>query len=403
LPEEELEEHERGKDLVGHLKQSLYGTRDAAANFQKEVTKVMIAIGFKAGRYNPCTYHHSGRQLKCLVHGDDFVTVGDRADCEWLKGNLENRFELKSKIVGFAEDEVREERILNRVIRTTDQGWEMEADQRHADVIIDQLNLKEANGVKTPCEEEKIWEMQDNSLALTEKESRKYRELAARANYLAQDRMDIQYATKEICRGMCQPTRGDLKKLRRLGRYLKSHPRTVMTYRWQSKQENVQGCSDSDFAGCRRTAKSTSGGVIVRGGHYIKSWSSTQKTVALSSGEAELTALVKCSCELLGILQLAADWGDELEGDVMVDSSAALGVVARKGAGKLRHVRVGQLWVQQKRETGELNYKKIKGTCNPADLMTKALVENDIRRYMESAGQELRQGRAEKSLNLSTD
>ena len=105
-----------------------------------------------------------------------------RADCEWLKAKLESRFEVKSKIVGHAKDEVREERILNRVIRATDQGWEMEADQRHADIIVDQLNLKEANGVKTPCQEEKTWEMEDNSLALDEKESRKYRELAARAN-----------------------------------------------------------------------------------------------------------------------------------------------------------------------------------------------------------------------------
>ena len=65
--------------------------------------------------------------------------------------------------------------------------------------------------------------------------------------------------------------------------------------------------------------------------HYLKSWSSTQKTIALSSGEAELTALVKCSCETIGILQLAADWDMSLEGDIFVDSSAALGVVARKG------------------------------------------------------------------------
>lgn len=42
---------------------------------------------------------------------------------------------------------------------------------------------------------------------------------------------------------------------------------------------------------------------------------------------------------------MAADWGEDLEGDVLVDASAALGVVNRKGSGKLRHVRVGQLWV----------------------------------------------------------
>ena len=90
------------------------------------------------------------------------------------------------------------------------------------------------------------------------------------------------------------------------------------------------------------------------GRHFLKSWSSTQKTVALSSGEAELMAAVKCSCELIGALQLDKDWGLELEGEVYVDSSAAMGVVARRGAGKLRHVRVGQLWIQEKAERGEL-------------------------------------------------
>ena len=54
-------------------------------------------------------------------------------------------------------------------------------------------------------------------------------------------------------------------------------------------------------------------------------------------------------------------------------------------------------------ETGELVYKKIKGTSNPADLMTKALVGEDIRRYMLVAGQAVRDGRADKSLYLSTD
>ena len=146
--------------------------------------------------------------------------------------------------------------------------------------------------MKTSCEEEKAWKMEDNSEPLNAKDAQKYRALTARANYLAQDRMDIQYATKEVCRGMCSPTKGDLKKLRRLGRYLKSEPRVVIRYDWQLEQSSISGFSDSDFAGCRRTAKSTSGGVAMIGHHYIKSWSTTQKTIALSSGEAEFTALV---------------------------------------------------------------------------------------------------------------
>ena len=137
---------------------------------------------------------------------------------------------------------------------------------------------------------------------------------------------------------------------------------------------------------------------MMLGTHYIKSWSSTQKTIALSSGDAELTAAVKCSCETIGILQLSADWWMELEGEVLVDSSAALGVVGRKGAGKLRHVRVGQLWVQEKAESGELRYRKVKGTENPADLMTKALTGEEIKKNMEKINLTRMRGRAEKSL-----
>ena len=131
--------------------------------------------------------------------------------------------------------------------------------------------------------------------------------------------------------------------------------------------------SDSDWAGCKRTARSTSGGVIMRGGHFLKSWSSTQKRVTLSSAEAELGALVKTTTETIGMAQLANGLGKELEAEIFVDSSAALGIVARKGCGKLRHIRVGQLWVQQLAEDEEVCYRKICGQDNPADLFTKHL------------------------------
>ena len=69
--------------------------------------------------------------------------------------------------------------------------------------------------------------------------------------------------------------------------------------------------SDSDWAGCLRTRKSTSGGVVTLGGMAIKHWSSTQSTQALSVGEAEYTALVKAATEALGMQALARDLGWE--------------------------------------------------------------------------------------------
>ena len=136
------------------------------------------------------------------------------------------------------------------------------------------------------------------------------------------------------------------------------------------------------------------------GSHCVKSWSSTQKSVTLSSGEAELVAAVKLSTELLGVIQLMKDWGMDMEGKVMVDSAAAIGVVNRRGNGKLRHVKVGMLWIQERVEEGELKIEKVKGENNPADLMTKYLAVKKVDQFMEDISQSFEEGRADTSLKV---
>ena len=136
------------------------------------------------------------------------------------------------------------------------------------------------------------------------------------------------------------------------------------------------------------------------GQHCVKSWSSTQRSVTLSSGEAELVAAVKTCTELIGLAQLVRDWGIDLECNVYVDSAAAIGVVNRRGAGKLRHVKVGMLWIQEKMEDEELKVHKVKGDQNMADLMTKYLPRRKIDELMNSLGQAFMEGRADASLEL---
>ena len=70
------------------------------------------------------------------------------------------------------------------------------------------------------------------------------------------------------------------------------------------------------------------------GGHMIKAWSKTPNSISLSSAEAELIAMVKLSAELLGLMSLARDLDYRLHGRVWADSSAALAVVKRSGAGR---------------------------------------------------------------------
>ena len=79
----------------------------------------------------------------------------------------------------------------------------------------------------------------------------------------------------------------------------------------------------------------------------------------MSSGEAEFVAAVKMSTELIGMMQLLEDWGVTREARVYVDSSAAIGTAQRRGNGKLKHVRVGTLWIQERVEAGELKMTKV--------------------------------------------
>ena len=70
------------------------------------------------------------------------------------------------------------------------------------------LNLEDAKPATTAGEDEKEWKLEEDAEALEGRQATEYRGLAARANYLAADRPDMQYAVKEICRGMANPTRG---------------------------------------------------------------------------------------------------------------------------------------------------------------------------------------------------
>ena len=200
--------------------------------------------------------------------------------------------------------------VLNRIIRWTPSGIEYEADPRQVEELLQEIELEGANGVATPGQ--KILAHQIASEAeLPERDFTRYRALLARANYLAADRIDLIYAAKEWCRFMSKPTDVAMGALKRLARYLRARPRLVFCFEFQ-KVDGLEDYTDTDWAGCPRTRKSTSGGCIMIGSHLIKAWSATQASIALSSGEAEYYGVVRGVGIALGIQALYRDLGVEL-------------------------------------------------------------------------------------------
>ena len=201
---------------------------------------------------------------------------------------------------------------------------------------------------------------------------------------------------------MCKPNAEDEQRVKRLARYLKGNPIAVMWYRYQDMPDYIQRFTDSDWAGCRRTRRSTSGGSIMFGSHYLKGWSKTQATRALSSAEAELYATVKASCEVIGMSSIYQDFGITIPGSVLGDANAALGMIRRKGIGKTRHIDTSFLWVQEKSASKEIKYGKIPGKDNPADLFTKFLSGDEIDKHMTAMDFEFKSGHDDIALTLDT-
>ena len=112
------------------------------------------------------------------------------------------------------------------------------------------------------------------------------------SNYMSQDRADLSFASKEVSGGMATPTQKHLTKLRRVIRYLLHARRLVVKYKWQDPQNKFDVFSDSDWAGCVKTRRSTSGGALMHGSHMIHHWASTQSVVALSSAEAAIASVL---------------------------------------------------------------------------------------------------------------
>ena len=371
-----------GPGKCGKLVYWLYGCREAAQAWEEHYSEKMESVGFTRGTHSPVVFYHEGKDLSCVVHGDDFTFEGEAEDLKWIAEKMKEWFEVKVRgLLGPEEDDDKEVTILGRVVKWKEWGIEYQADPRHRQLIMEYFGFDNStralqnNGGK---EEE-----EGDDEALEGEEARNYRGSAARLNYMAQDSPGIMFGTKEACRGMASPTRGDFRRLKKVAKFLVGRVAEVWRFEWQEEGQSVLVYTDSDWAGCRRTRKSSSGGLLMLGSHCIKAWCSTQGALALSSAEAEYYSLVEGVLRARGLQNIGKEIGMDGTGEsvklkVKIDSSAAKAFVSKRGSGKMRHMEVKWLWLQEEVRKGRVEVGKVRGDSNPADLMTKYLNVREI-------------------------
>ena len=219
--------------------------------------------------------------VSVLRHGDDFATLATRTQIAEFKEHLSKHLLVKHTATLGPRPQLLhdscEVRFLNRVIRwvvppfgKAPERIEIEADPRHSELLIKNFGLQtNSKGVNTPGERTR------NSsciIKLSPQDSTSYRSDVMRLANLSVDRIELQLASKEFARSRAEPTTADVEALKRCIRFLLKSPRCIQSFeRQETVPKQITCYSDSNFAGCLQSRKSTSSCKIFYGKHLLKS------------------------------------------------------------------------------------------------------------------------------------
>lgn len=265
-----------------------------------------------------------------------------------------------------------EGRLLAMNLRKLDNGYSLQGKPLLIHGIATALGMENAKTSLIPeTINEKAQDSDDESL--TPSEARNFRTCVGKAMYLSHHRPDIQHSVNTLSRSMRNPTMIAMRRLKKLTRYLLGTSEVYQELCPDPHAETLQVPVDSDWADDRETRQSCSGGAVLFHGCAVLTWARTQKTRALSSAEAELYGIGSGAIEGLGAAQLLQEWQYKTVPLLQTDSQSALAVCKRRGPGRMKHIELKMLTVQEWLKTGRLRIHKISTHDNPADLMTKAM------------------------------
>ena len=205
-----------------------------------------------------------------------------------------------------------------------------------------------------------------------------------RLQWICPVRSDLCYAVKELARSVANPTIADLTRMKHVLLYIKGSKKWRLCLKRAPMDIPIlKAYADSDWAGCVKTRKSTSGYIVKLGANAISFGFKTQASLALSSGEAELYALCSATVEALHIRKVLEEtFQIKSEIEVFTDSTAGKFMANRFGTSRrMRHIDLRFLWIQSLIDQKLIKVSKVPGSENPADLFTK-FVSTEVLQFL---------------------
>ena len=366
------------RNCLWKLKRAMYGLKQAPALWQNHFCSVMLGLGFHRCKADPNLYCHKSGRLYVLCYVDDLLVCGDPDLTKEFTDKLAKEVLLKIEGELKAGTTVN---FLGRTLKHNGDSVDIIMSTKYVEDLLDVYNMRNSKPVTTTGTAT-AHKTANATEPLSSEEHKRYRTAVGKLLWLALVRPDLAYGTKELSRDLTAPTQESVAKLKHLLRYVNGTKdfvqrlRPAMTLSSGDCTLDLDCFVDSDWAGCNRTRKSTSGTVVELLDSVVAFGSRTQGTVALSSGEAELYAIGQGTSETLFVknLLMEAKLVKKINITIHTDSTAGKSMATRFGASKkTKHVELRFLYMQDLVARGIIKLKKVGTKINCADPLTKNL------------------------------
>lgn len=380
------EKQKYGKNKVCKLKKALYGLKQSGRQWYKKLDSKLKEIGLNPITADPCVYlkrSGDGIIIVSLYVDDLIVATNDAKMFASLKSELASNFEMKdlgklSYCLGIEFNQNKEKRTISmsqpKYIRDVLKQFKMEDCKTTSTPIDTSVKLSEEMCPKTPAEKEEVSKLP-------------YQNLVGALMWLAvSTRPDIAHAVSLLSQYNTNYGQQHWVAAKRVLRYLKGTLNYGLVYRGTG--ESLAGYADADWASNIDDRRSFTGFAFVMANAAISWECRKQRTVALSSTEAEYMALSDSSKEAVHLRSFLGEVMGELQTTIIFNDNQGAGQLTRNPVfhKRTKHVDIRHHFIKELVEKGEVRINYIPTAEMPADVLTKGLATSKHERCVETLG-----------------
>lgn len=366
-------------DKVYKLNKAVYGLKQSSRAWNKKIDDVIIKLGYNKSKFEPCLYTKTKDHRLTIIalYVDDFLIFSnDVSETTFLKNKLSAKFKIKD--LGDVK-----QCLGMRINVNKNDGFITLDQENYINQLLSRFNMENCKPVSTPIEPN----LQFDPVETNCDRDLPYQQLIGSLMYLSiLTRPDIAFSVSYLSQFNNSFNETHWKCAKRVLKYLQGTKNYCLKF--ERSGNELQGYVDADWANDKQDRKSYTGFIFTFANSAVSWQSRKQKTVALSSTEAEYMALSEAAKEAIYLRNLLYELtGNENCIALYNDNQSAQKLSANPVFhSRSKHIDVKHHFIREVVSSGNVRVFYMSTSSMPADLLTKGLCKTKHFSFIDKLG-----------------